>query len=81
MSNKNYGKVKKGFGGLNKHLEGKGKYVASCNSCNYFYQLKGEPEEICHNTNVTKFDMAYDEEKNRVYCTYWIPCGLKRRED
>ena len=76
-----YGKVKRGFGGLKKQLEGKGNYVADCKSCYYFYQDQGEPEEMCHNTNVTKFDMAYDEDKNRTFCTFWISCGMKRKDE
>jgi hypothetical protein len=61
-------KLKRGFTPLRKVMSDKGKFVASCDSCKFFFREDGE-EEYCHNPNVTKFDMQ--EVGNRIFCTFW----------
>lgn len=62
-------KLKRGFSPLHAFMSSKGKYVASCSSCKYFFKVPKELEEYCHNPNVTEFDMQRVGE--RVFCTFW----------
>ena len=61
-----------GYKKLRKKLEKRNKYVMSCRSCGYFYQDEkaGEKYELCHNGNVTEFDMV--QTPTNFYCTYWV---------
>ena len=68
---------KQGFGQLRKILSEKGRYVADCNSCKFFYKDNEGEEEYCHNSNVTKFDMQNVGE--RIFCTFWSV--LDKKED
>lgn len=47
----------------------KGKYLASCFNCKYFYQDKGDSEELCQNQNVLEYDMI--KTPTSIYCNYW----------
>lgn len=44
-------------------------FTMSCFNCAYYYQAKGDSDEVCQNTSVLKYDMVV--EKNRVYCLKW----------
>ena len=41
----------------------------SCKSCCHYYQDKGEDTELCHNKNVTEYDMIHTP--TNYYCLYW----------
>jgi hypothetical protein len=75
------GKIKRGFSALSKNIETKGRWIADCRSCEYFYADKGKTEEYCHNKSVSKFDMCYDDDNHRTFCTYWLPSGAKKMEE
>lgn len=52
----------RGFKAARKHIEGKEKFIASCQSCFFM-------EDYCTNNNVTSFDIV--EGENNRYCSYW----------
>jgi hypothetical protein len=73
------GFMRRGYSPLNKQMENKGRFIASCDSCTYFYSEELGVPEYCHNMGVTKFDMAETEE-GRIYCTYWKHAGRKEEK-
>lgn len=65
-----------GYGLVRKKMNKFSKELMSCQTCNYFYQESDDnPVEVCHNSNVTEFDMVNAE--NRVYCSLWQPVNGK----
>lgn len=67
----------RGYKVLSKQLESKGKFVADCRSCDYWYAPRGSEIECCNNQGVTQFDMA-ERESGAEYCTFWIPSGRRK---
>lgn len=57
----------RGFNQFRKSVRDKqymAKSVANCKSCKYL-----DGDEVCTNSNVSKFDMI--EEENKTYCNFW----------
>ena len=72
------GEFSKGFKDVRKHIgENKGtiRAVRSCNSCEHLKE-----DELCHNPNVTSFDMTVEEESGKKYCSYWRLNGVKEED-
>lgn len=72
------GEVKKGFKpfrSVSQDKQSSLKRLRSCSTCEFYY---GEPEEECHNNNVTKFDVTL--EGDNTFCTFWRPVGMKSRD-
>lgn len=57
-----------GFSGIETRAK-KSKHLASCFNCKYYYQKKGDREELCQNVNVTEYDMV--KTPTNIYCSYW----------
>lgn len=74
---KEYGKIKRGFKSLLPRMEKAGNYIASCNSCAYFYS-KGMEEECCHNEGITQFDVCQRED-GTYFCCYWRSVGMEKK--
>lgn len=73
------GELKKGFKPLRAKLEdspGAMKAIRDCSNCQAFFSIRSAKEEICNDTNVTEYDMTY-EENGRIYCTFWKPIGTR----
>lgn len=51
---------------LANYVRSRGKYFASCQSCQYF-----GIDDICENNNVTSFDIIKVDD--RVFCPFWRP--------
>jgi hypothetical protein len=61
--------ITRGFDGVIKNSASKRRFIATCDSCKFFYSERGAEDEFCHNGNVTDYDMVYTED--RTYCGYW----------
>jgi hypothetical protein len=72
------GEVKRGFKAFRNTYKDDAralKRLRNCDTCKFQYQDEDTREEVCHNNNVTKFDMV--QEENKTYCTYWTPVWAK----
>jgi hypothetical protein len=75
---KDYGVIKRGFKPLLAHCEKNSFFIASCQSCAYYYSVGDEPEE-CHNLGVLAYDMCTREDGTE-YCCYWKSMGMRAKE-
>lgn len=57
----------RGYGDVRKRVDNA--KVRNCFNCRYFYQAKGDEEELCQNEEVFKFDMIYTD--FGVCCSRW----------
>jgi hypothetical protein len=73
----NKGFMKRGYKSLDSQMENRGRFIACCDSCTFFYTRDSSPES-CKNGGVTKFDMVITAE-GRTYCTYWKSVGTKEK--
>ena len=69
MSKKNKSPFNVGYSEVREKLSKRSKFLMSCKSCRFFYQDKGEDTELCHNSNVTEYDMVHTP--TDYYCLYW----------
>lgn len=65
----------KGYGFVRKKMNEFHRGLMSCQTCNYFYQGDNDEYEVCHNSNVTEWDMVNAE--TRTFCSLWQPVNGK----
>lgn len=54
------------------------KYTMSCYNCDYYYQTDDDTEEVCQNTNVSRYDMVMTD--SNIYCNFWKMCDRRRKK-
>lgn len=64
-----------GYGFVRKRMREYPRGMMSCQTCNYFYQDENDDYEVCHNQNVTRFDII-DTEFGTT-CSLWQPVNSK----
>ena len=71
MSKKQNNIFSKGYSQVHKQLKKNPIGIQDCSNCQFFDVADGEKYEMCHNVNVTKWDMVQTEYGE--YCSYWQP--------
>lgn len=64
-----------GYKSVREKMNGYHKGLMSCQTCNFFYQGEGDEYDVCHNDNVTEWDMV-DVEFGTT-CSLWQPVNGK----
>lgn len=59
----------RGYDEVRRRLNKKSIYTMSCYNCEHYYQLNGDKEELCQNSEVLSFDLV--KTKTSVFCTRW----------
>ena len=70
-------KFTRGYNDVRDRVRKGSKYTMSCYNCEYFYQTEEDDEEVCQNTNVSKYDMVMTE--NNIFCNFWKMCDRRRK--
>lgn len=70
-------KFTRGYKPVRDKLRKGSKYNMSCYNCEYYYQTPEDTEEVCQNTNVSKYDMVITD--NKIYCNFWKMCDHRKK--
>lgn len=62
-------KFSRGYSRVRDDVSVRSRIFRCCDNCRFFYQDKGDTEEVCQNQEVLEYDIAV--EGNRVFCGFW----------
>lgn len=62
---------KQGYKPIRKEMSKRHRGLMCCKTCNFFYQGENDEYDVCHNDNVTEWDMV--EVEFGTTCSLWQP--------
>ena len=60
-----------GYKAVRKRMNEYRRGLMSCQTCNFFYQGENDDYDVCHNNNVTRFEVV--ETEFGTTCSLWQP--------